>query len=123
MKSASTTKENNREAPRAENHQEFLDSLKQRHNVDEQTIANLEMRMNGKQSLVTGVSECPNQTLCLLIYVSYLGSFALCGQTNGGILTMGDMSRQRAASNGNSVSRGISVQSHGASLPNQQAAM
>jgi hypothetical protein len=27
---------------------EFLDKLKERHNVDEQTIANLEMRMNGK---------------------------------------------------------------------------
>ena len=30
--------------------QEFLDTLKQRHNLDEQTIANLEMRMNGKFS-------------------------------------------------------------------------
>ena len=33
-------------------HQEFLNSLKERHNVDDQTIANLEMRINGNSTLL-----------------------------------------------------------------------
>jgi hypothetical protein len=56
---------------------------------------------------------------------SCVGSFALCGQTNGGILNTGDMSRQRAASNANSLSRDrININSvhsgHNPDLPHPQ---
>lgn len=106
-----STKENNNRlqqntnTSQAAEHQEFLNSLKERLNVDEQTIANLEMRMNGK------LSRFDNVLLQKLTYFA-VGSVSLCAPcpSNGGIQN-GDLSRVRAISNPNSMSIAASIHS------------
>ena len=50
--------------------QEFLNGLKERYNADDQTIANIEMRMNGKN---------------LLLLKQILGSCIIGGQSNSAL--------------------------------------
>ena len=70
-------------------HQEFLNGLKERYHADDQTIANLEMRMNGKHLYLSD--------LCL-------GSCIIGGHSSSALFA--DKSLR---SNHNSLSRGANL--------------